>query len=297
MFVSRVSTTDSLTTQVNINVVKWTRADGCEQSAACSPEAPPTAATATSTTDGVMRPTQSVFVANTLRPRDVARLDPRTRRVQLPGRTLWLSLHGEAHFRSLRLREGSAIVKSEEAASGARVGQSGFLKLEEEASAGMGLVSVEVKTELREVMSPSWLPDGVSRSSGDVGETERGRAEAEVTAPAMATASGVVSIVGDVRTGVSNLESSGDLMGASERAPIVESLSGGEASTGVMQAAKEVGGERDFVCGNGCYCRYGCLLLGGTWWIDEPKARYGCLRGIFQTEVKILLVAYILRTN
>lgn len=52
------------------------------------------------------RPRRSVlFVADTLRPREVASLDSRVRDVQLQGRTLWLSLHGEAHFRSLRVRD------------------------------------------------------------------------------------------------------------------------------------------------------------------------------------------------
>lgn len=245
---------DRLITQVNINVVKWTRADdwlpspsdGREQRAVYSSEAPPEAAT--STTDGVMRPTQSVFVADTLRPRNATCLDSRTHRVQLPGRTLWLSLHGEAHFRSLRVKERGAVVKTEEAASGAQLVQSGFPKLEEEASAGMGLVSVEVKTELHEVMPSFLLPDGVSGSSVDVGETEGGGSRAEVTASVMATAS---SVVGDVRTGVSDLESSGDLM----RVFVGESLSGGEVAMGTMSATREVGGERGFVCGNGCFSR------------------------------------------
>ena len=56
-------------------------------------------------TEDARRPLRSVFVADTLRPRPVAFLDPRARDVQLPGRTLWLSLHGEAHFRSLRVRD------------------------------------------------------------------------------------------------------------------------------------------------------------------------------------------------
>lgn len=245
-------------------MVKWTRADDwlpspsdrCEQRAVYSPEAPQAAVTLK--TDGVMRPTKSVFVADTLRPRNVTCLDPRTHRVQLPGRTLWLSLHGEAHFRSLRVKEGGAVVvKTEEAASGARFVRSGFTKLEEEASAGMGFVSVEVKTELREVMSPSLLSDGVSGSSVDVGDTERGSSRLEVTGPAMTISSGVV---GDVRTGVSDLESSSDLMGASERDFVGPSLSGGEVPMGIMPTTREVGGHRCFVCGKSCCCRHGCLL-------------------------------------
>ena len=144
--------------KVNINVVKWTgdddrcpspsdssgasetpsidahvnpAGDGPTQQAAGGSAKPPTAAAAASgagelaTSEVVIRPRRSVFVADTLRPRDVAmRLDPRVRGVQLRGRTLWLSLQGEAHFRSLRLRGedsrgdycAAAVVRREEGA-------------------------------------------------------------------------------------------------------------------------------------------------------------------------------------
>lgn len=67
---------------------------------------------------------RSVFVADTLRPRAVHQLDDRARDVQLQGRTLWLSLHGEAHFRSLRVRdpvtdaEVAALARTQKEAAG-----------------------------------------------------------------------------------------------------------------------------------------------------------------------------------
>ena len=83
------------------------------------------------------RPRRSVFVADTLRPRAVHHLDARARDVQLQGRTLWLSLHGEAHFRSLRVRdpvteeEVAALARTRKEAAGTAGGGGG-------ASAGSG---------------------------------------------------------------------------------------------------------------------------------------------------------------
>lgn len=79
-----------------------------------TPTAPPTVVTVEGES---RRPRRSVFVADTLRPRAVHHLDARARDVQLQGRTLWLSLHGEAHFRSLRVRDP---VTEEEVAALAR---------------------------------------------------------------------------------------------------------------------------------------------------------------------------------
>lgn len=88
--------------------------------------APPAAAT---TVEGEpRRPRRSVFVADTLRPRAVHHLDSRARDVQLQGRTLWLSLHGEAHFRSLRVRdpvteeEVAALARTKKEAAGSAAG-------------------------------------------------------------------------------------------------------------------------------------------------------------------------------
>ncbi|CBJ25503.1 conserved unknown protein [Ectocarpus siliculosus] len=110
--------------KVNINVVKWTRDDGwyprtvasATTNDAASASNPPAAVA-----EEPRRPSRSVFVADTLRPRAVASLDARARDLQLQGRTLWLSLHGEAHFRSLRVRD--PVTEAEAAALG-RAGDS-----------------------------------------------------------------------------------------------------------------------------------------------------------------------------
>ncbi|CAN0221341.1 unnamed protein product, partial [Ectocarpus sp. 13 AM-2016] len=94
--------------KVNINVVKWTRDDGWYPrtvTSATSNDAAAASNPPAAVAEEPRRPSQSVFVADTLRPRAVSSLDARARDLQLQGRTLWLSLHGEAHFRSLRVRD------------------------------------------------------------------------------------------------------------------------------------------------------------------------------------------------
>lgn len=133
-------------------MVKWTRDDNwypraTETSAGTNGTphthpAPRTTATVPPTADAnaapaatgereSRRPRRSVFVADTLRPRAVHHLDARARDVQLQGRTLWLSLHGEAHFRSLRVRdpvtedEVAALARTRKEAVGSAGGAGG----------------------------------------------------------------------------------------------------------------------------------------------------------------------------
>lgn len=102
--------------KVNINVVKWTRDNGWYPRSAAAVLGVPlrgagngnnkgSDAPAVVREVGGRRPRRSVFVADTLRPRALPSLDDRAGALRLQGRTLWLSLHGEAHFRSLRVRE------------------------------------------------------------------------------------------------------------------------------------------------------------------------------------------------
>jgi hypothetical protein len=80
--------------QVCINVIKWqTKADlDVKQSSA-------------------LASSLDVFVAQVIRPRSevLPYLDPRANALQLNSRTLWLSLHGEVHFRSIHLRNGATV--------------------------------------------------------------------------------------------------------------------------------------------------------------------------------------------
>jgi len=78
--------------KVRINVVKWVHYDNGEIADASS-----------SDSSGRTSPTNwNIFVADTIIPRDLKNLDPRLKSVQLPERICWLSLHGEAHFKSLK---------------------------------------------------------------------------------------------------------------------------------------------------------------------------------------------------
>jgi len=77
--------------KIRVNVVKWVHyADG-------------EIADASSSDSGRSSPENwNIFVADTITPRNLKKLDRRLNSIQLPNRNLWISLHGEAHFKSLR---------------------------------------------------------------------------------------------------------------------------------------------------------------------------------------------------
>lgn len=117
--------------------------------------------------DEARRPRRSVFVADTLRPRAVARLDSRASDVQLQGRTLWLSLHGEAHFRSLRLRDA---VTEEEEASLARNQTGSVVRGPRQPALSPGPIAQRSLTPLAQVD-----PTSSSTANGPRGVLEEGR--------------------------------------------------------------------------------------------------------------------------
>jgi len=88
---------DSL--NVRINVVKWVHYEDGEMTDASS-----------SDNNNVQTPSNmNIFVADSIKPRVLQNLDQRLKSIQLNGRVLWLSLHGEAHFKSLHCKEISSV--------------------------------------------------------------------------------------------------------------------------------------------------------------------------------------------